>query len=124
MRLALVLNKLFMSPVQLANFNEKTKGYKNGIDIIEAVNNVGKDVTICARVYNVRFTPTITQINLGAKFPNNPLTVVIFAKSYAKFNGPLDELFADKNVCVKGTVELYRGKPQIIIDNPENLIKL
>lgn len=50
------------------------------------------------------------------KFPNSPLTVVIFGKSYANFPGTTTDLYRDKNICVQGKIELYKGKPEIIVE--------
>lgn len=121
-RLAYILNKLFASPSPHINFQVVTEKYKNGIDIKDVLNNVGKRVTVCSRVFGVHSTPTITQINLGDRYPNSPLTVVVFPANYSKFKYPFDEMFKDKNICVIGTIELYKDKPQIIINNPEDLI--
>jgi S1/P1 Nuclease len=120
-RLAFILTKLFASPPPIVDFKAITAKYKNGIDVNDALKNIGKNVTICSRVYSIRATPAITQINLGAKFPNNPVTIVVFAKDYSKFHQPLAEMLFDKNICVKGIVELYKGKPQIVVDNALNI---
>jgi DNA/RNA endonuclease YhcR with UshA esterase domain len=34
----------------------------------------------------------------------------------------LDELFKDRNICVKGTLEEFKGKPQIVVEDPEDII--
>jgi DNA/RNA endonuclease YhcR with UshA esterase domain len=124
MRLAAMLDKLFYSAASDVNFTELTSKYKNGINVTEAINNIGKKVTICAKVFSVRSTASITQINLGGKYPNTPLTIVIFGKSYENFKGSPEELFKDKNVCVKGTIEEYKGKAQIIVEKPEDITTL
>lgn len=121
LRLALILNKLFYTAAPLMNFKEVTSKYKDGIDVMEAANNMGKKVTICSRVFGIRATPTITQISVGDKYPNSPLTVVLFSKNYSKFAVPLEELLKDKNICIKGTIQEYKGKAQIIIENPEDI---
>ncbi len=121
-RLANILNKLFYTPAPLINTNALTAEYTNGVAINDVAKYIGKKVTICARIYGIRSTEKITQINLGDKFPNNPLTVVIFASSYKNFKGSLEDLFKDKNVCVKGKVEQYKGKTQIIVEQPADII--
>ena len=64
----------------------------------------------------------ITKINIGGKYPNNPLTIIIFAKDYAKFEPSYFENLNNRNVCVKGKIELYNDKqPQIIISDPWEL---
>ena len=118
MRLAAVLEKLFYASTAVIDFKEATKNAKKGIDIKEAANNIGKQVTICEHIYSIKETPTITQISVGAKYPNNPLTIIIFAASYSNFPKSLGELYRDKNICVFGKIEDYKGKPQIIIEKP------
>lgn len=124
LRLALILNKLFTSPAPAMDFKSVTAGYKNGIDVKEAYNNVGNKVTVCTRVFSIRATPAITQISAGDKYPNNPLTIIIFSKNYYKFKPAPEELYKDRNICVKGTIELYKGKPQIIVEDPDDIIIL
>ena len=122
LRLALILNKLFPIPTPTINFKEAGKDYKNLVEAKEAVNYVSKSITVCSRIYGIRSTEKITQINIEAPFPNSPFTIIIFAYSYNKFPQPIAEYYKDKNICVKGKVELYKDKPQIIIDNPEDII--
>ena len=121
LRLAAVLNNLFYSAAPELNFEKQTATYKNGINVNEAINNIGKKVTVCAKVYNVRSTDAITQINIGAKYPNTPLTIVIFGKSYENFKASPEELYKDKNICVKGTITEYKGKAQIVVEQPEDI---
>jgi S1/P1 Nuclease len=124
LRLAEMLNRLFSSPAKMLDFKTIAAIYKNGIEAKNAINNVGKKVTACGSVYGVKVSSNITQINLDAKFPNTPLTIVIFAKSYKNFVTPIDDLYKNKNICVKGVVELYKDKAQIIVEKPEDIIIL
>jgi len=55
------------------------------IDYVNAY--MGQKVEVCSKVYGVKATEKITFINLGAAFPNAPLTVVIFAKDFPNFKG-------------------------------------
>lgn len=120
-RLAFILNKLFYSPAPVIDFSKITSTYKNGIDVKDADDYVGKKVTVCTRVFSIRSTDVITQISVGAKYPNNPLTVIIFSKNYSKFKMPLTDLFIEKNICIEGTVTVYKGNPQIIIEDPKDI---
>ena len=118
-RLAAMLDKLFNSPPVNADFKSAISKYKKGIDISEVKNNLGKEVAVCSKVYSIRSTDKITQISLGDKFPNNPLTVIIFGSSYTKFKTNPGELFANKNICVTGKIEDYNGKLQIGVNSPD-----
>jgi len=80
-----------------------------------------KKVTICAHVFNIRSTPAITQITVGEKFPNNPLTIIIFAKNYPNFSQTPEVLYKEKNICVTGKIETFRGKAQIIVEEESDV---
>lgn len=123
-RLANLLNRLFNSPAELLDFKKITSQYKNGIAVIDAIQNIGKKVTICSTVYGIKSAEKITQMNIGGKFPNSPLTIIIFASSYGNFPTPPAETYKDKNVCVTGRLEEYKGKAQIVVDSASDLIIL
>jgi len=122
MRLAKILNTLFSSPAAEMNMQVVTSSYKDGIDVNDAMKNVGNNVTVCSKVFGIRATDKITQINLGDRFPNSPLTIVIFASSYKNFKVGPAEMYNDKNICVKGRIEVYKGKAQIIVDDPYDIM--
>jgi S1/P1 Nuclease len=124
LRLAEILNRLFSSPAKTLDFKAIAAEYKNGIVAKDAINNLGKKVTACATVFAIKSSTTITQINLDSKFPNTPLSIVIFAKNYKNFSAPIEDLYKNRNICVKGIVELYKDKAQIIIEKPEDIIVL
>lgn len=121
-RLAAIFNKLFVSTAPILNMQEVTAKYKHGIDAKDAAANIGKNVTACGRVYGIKETDNVTFINVGDRYPNSPLTVVIFKKDRNKFQGSMEELFADKNICITGEVVAYKGKAEIIIIDPKDVI--
>ncbi|MEO8852791.1 MAG: hypothetical protein ABI359_03375, partial [Ginsengibacter sp.] len=94
---------------------------KSDIDASEAINYIGKNVTVCSHVFGVKYTGKINLIDLGAKYPNSPLTIVIFAKDQNKFNGNIEDLFNGKNICVKGKIVAYKGKEEIIVTEPNDI---
>lgn len=122
LRLAAMLNKLFVSTAPVVDMKAVTAKYKDGIDIQDALKYKGKTVTVCARVFGVKNSDKVSFLNLGAKYPNSPLTVVIFANDRKKFLAPIDEMFNDQNVCVKGEIVEYQGKAEIIVTKPEDII--
>jgi DNA/RNA endonuclease YhcR with UshA esterase domain len=81
--------------------------------------HVGDSVTVTGKVYGMKFfsesrqAPTL--INVGAAFPNQLLTVVIYGEDRERLKLEPETLYKDKELTVSGRVELYRGKPQIII---------
>ena len=51
----------------------------------------------------------------------NHFKVVIFPDDWPKFPEPPEELFLGKKVRVKGLVKEYRGAPEIIVEEPEQI---
>lgn len=116
-KLAAVLESLFTAP---DNRVIKASLKVEKISAGDAENYSGKKVTVCSFVYGVKELPTINFINVGARYPNNPLTIVIFSADMHNFNKGL-EVYEDKNICVTGTIKEYRGKPEIIITKPQDI---
>ncbi len=81
---------------------------------------IGDRVTVCAKVYGVKSLEKVTLINVGAPYPNSPLTIVIFAKDKGNFKD-IESTYDDKNICVIGMVKEYKGKPEIIVTTPHDI---
>ncbi len=64
----------------------------------------------------------VTYINLGAAYPNSPLTIIVFAEDRTNFPESLEKLYGNQKVCVTGRIKEYKGKPEIIISKPEELV--
>jgi DNA/RNA endonuclease YhcR with UshA esterase domain len=84
---------------------------------------IGKTVTVEGYVADVVKRPKVNYLNFDNKFPKHTFTVVIFPKDEENFEDL--NTFKNKNVRAKGKIELYRGKPQIIVNSPEqiNIVK-
>ncbi len=82
----------------------------------EAKDHIGKRATVCGRVASARYAASSrgqpTFLNLDRAYPNHVFTVVIWGRNRAQFGKP-EEKYRDKEICVSGTIESYRGKPQI-----------
>lgn len=97
------------------------------VKIEDAAKHEGDSVKICTKIFggryfeNSRNTPTL--LNAGAKYPDNPLTIVIFGDTRPLFNNKPEEYYPGKNICVTGRIVMYKGKPEIIITR-EDQIKL
>jgi hypothetical protein len=87
----------------------------------EAAKQVGKEVVVEGVVVQVSVSTPSEPIylNFGARYPKHVFAAVVFADKRA--------LFADagkwegKKVRVTGTVQLYRGKPEIVLNDPTQL---
>ena len=60
-----------------------------------------------------------TFINFGGRYPNHVFYAVIFRKHAHLFPSIYD--LQGKTVAISGTVELYKGKPQIIVTSPDQI---
>ena len=83
------------------------------IKLEDAANHIGDSVKVCGKVSGIRFLENSngqpTFINLGPSYPNQLLTIVIWGQLRIKFEKTPEALFADKEICVTGKIELYKG---------------
>lgn len=95
------------------------------IPLQDVARHVGDSVTLTGKVYGGRFFPQgegrPTLLNLGAPYPNQLLTVVIRGTARPQFSFVPEKDLLNKDVRVSGKVELYKGKPQVVIYSPEQL---
>ena len=75
---------------------------------------------VCSIVYGVKELPNINFINVGAQYPDNPLTIVVFPGDKENFKQGLS-VYDNKNICVTGKIKAYKGKPEIIITKPQDI---
>jgi DNA/RNA endonuclease YhcR with UshA esterase domain len=95
---------------------------QNKIPVDSASKHIGESVTVCTTVYGVKSLEKLTFINVGAAYPNSPLTIVIFAKDLPNFKPTPEVLYANKKICVTGKVEDFKGKAEIVITKPEEIV--
>lgn len=85
----------------------------------EASKFIGQKKTVCGKVFGGRFLENAkdgpTLLNMGAAYPNNPFTFVIFANDRKNFAFKPEEFLIDKDVCVTGDIKDYKGKPEIVL---------
>lgn len=83
-----------------------------------AKDHVGEVVTIEGPVSEVHHAAPgrATFIDMGGRYPNNVFTAVIFESDAGKF--PAVDALNGKTVDVTGRIRLYRGRPEIILDDP------
>jgi len=93
-------------------------------DIVEMSN---KKINICGKVEEVTTVGVVmgepTFLNLNGLYPNQKITLIIWQSNLFKFKQGVD-YFLQKKVRVTGKVESYRGKLQIIINEPSEIIVL
>lgn len=94
------------------------------IKMEDIASHVGDSVTVCAKVYGGIYLErsSLTLLNLGAAFPDAPLTVVIRQEARGKFKEAPETFYKDKEVCITGKVVLFREKPQIELYEEKQIV--
>lgn len=76
-------------------------------------------VKVCGKIFTVQVLKTkkgsnITLLNLGAKYPEQLLTVVIYEEMLSALP-PEVHLVPNSEICITGNIIAYKGKPEIVI---------
>lgn len=90
-----------------------------------AMQFVGETVTVCGPVVGAAYLERIrgrpTFLNFDYPYPNQTFTVVIWGEYLGKFERPPHQMFANREICVTGTVESFKGRPQIVVSEPDQI---
>ena len=83
----------------------------------DAAKHVGETVMLCGKVFGGRYFEKNekTLLNMGGAFPNHTLTLVIDSADRKKFTGKPEDTYLNKEVCVKGEIRDFKGKPELQI---------
>jgi DNA/RNA endonuclease YhcR with UshA esterase domain len=91
------------------------------IPATEADKHYEETITVTGKLAQVTIREKLVYVNLDKKHPDTPLTCVMFARATNRF-GDLKQL-EGKRVEVRGRIEEYKEKPQIIL-NSRNQLKV
>ena len=96
------------------------------VNPIDTHKYIGMEKTVCGTVasatYAVRSKGRPSFLNLDQPYPKQIFTVVIWGSDRNKFKNPPETFFKGKRICVTGIIEDYRGKPEIIVRSPDQII--
>ena len=94
-------------------------------DIKTVVTKLDKEVVFCGTPSAIKVVSSAEYnrilIDFGGAFPNNTFTVTISGKVSGAEHEKLKERFEGKELMVKGTVQLYKEKPQINVQHMEDI---
>ncbi len=85
------------------------------LPVEEAAKHEGDSVTICAKVFGGKYLEKsgVTLLNVGGKYPDAPLTLVIKDENRAAFSNKPEEYYNGKQVCFIGKIRMFKGKPEV-----------
>jgi DNA/RNA endonuclease YhcR with UshA esterase domain len=91
------------------------------IQAADAKNHIDKDITVEGVVSEVHHAASgrAIFIEIGGRYPSNPFSAVIFKDDFNKF--PTADSLAGKTVDVTGRIKEYRGRTEIILNDPAQL---
>ena len=87
------------------------------ISVEDAARHYDENVQCCAKVYGTKALESMTLVNLGAAYPNQPLTVVL--RDQARV---LASDLEGKTICVTGKLVNYKDKPEIVVTDPKMIV--
>ncbi len=104
-------------------FCTKTFG-QTTISAKDAAKHLNEKATVCDEIVGGKYLSNsdITLLDVGEAHPNELLTVVIKGDDRKKFKTAPEDAFKGKKVCITGQIIEYKGKPEIIITNPEQIV--
>lgn len=112
--------------IVIRNRNQIT--VKSPIDISEVAKFVGDSVTISGKIVtsksNSNSPSSPTMLNMGGANPDQLLSLVIDGKDRAKFSDSPEAYYLHKEITVSGRIEMNKGKPQIVVQNKNQLVEL
>jgi DNA/RNA endonuclease YhcR with UshA esterase domain len=90
------------------------------IGAAEAVNHYNETLVVTGTIAQVNVRPSAVILNFDKPSPDSPFSAVVFARATNRF-GDLSKL-QGKQVEIKGLIKPYRNKPEIILDNTNQLV--
>lgn len=113
---AMFINELYKGKVLLALQN---------INANDIGKHIGDSVRLCTKITSTSFFESAidkpTFLNAGSG-NSHLFSAVIWEQDKPKFNKAPEIFYADKDVCLTGVVQVYEGKPQIILRNREQIV--
>jgi exonuclease VII large subunit len=87
----------------------------------QAKDHVGEEVVVQGRVSQIGASERSHTLflNFGGRYPSNVFTAVIFSRHLQAFPGARS--WEGKTVKIRGHVQLYKGKPEIVLERPEQV---
>jgi hypothetical protein len=98
--------------------NKNSREYLN-LKTTETASKIGSNAVVTGYVADVVIREKVAYLNFDSKYPKNTFTAVIFPDKFEVFGDLLN--YKNKTIEVKGKIGQYSGKPQIILNNKNQL---
>lgn len=90
----------------------------------EASKHVGEQATVCGVVSSTHYAATTrgkpTFLNFDKPYPRQIFTALIWGSDRSKFGSP-ETLYENKHLCVTGRITSFRGVPEIVVKDPQQM---
>jgi micrococcal nuclease len=86
----------------------------------DANNYIGQQVIVEGTIVATYKTNKVCFLNFDQNWKEY-FTAVIFVSDLPKFSYSPDQYLKNKKVKIKGTIKLYKGKPEIIVKNSDQI---
>ncbi len=112
---------------EFVNLKDGAKSEKNNnlktINPCQAKDYIGKKVVVQGRIAGIykEVKDNIVFLNLGHPYPNSCLSGVIFDDYSYKFVKHPESYYIDETVQIRGKIEKYKDKLEIILKNPDQI---
>jgi micrococcal nuclease len=101
-------------------------GASTSIPAEQAKQHIGETNTVCGLVASARYMDSTrakpTLLNFVKPYPDHAFSVMIPNPARSKFPEPPETFFTGKTVCVTGAIIEYRGKPEIVVQEPSQMV--
>lgn len=101
-------------------------GASTSIPADQAKQHIGETNTVCGLVASARYMDSTrakpTLLNFVKPYPDHLFSVMIPNAARSKFPEPPETFFTGKTVCVTGAIIEYRGKPEIVVQEPSQMV--
>ena len=98
----------------------------NAISASQASKHIGESKTVCGKVvdskYSTKSRGAPTFLNFDRPYPSHPFLVVIWGNDRSNFPSSPERYYLNKEVCVSGLIDSYKGKPQIEAKNKAQVV--
>jgi len=114
----IILNE--QSQIKIIGESDRSERDSEVISWKDADNYYGKFVIVEGNVVSTYNSGKACFLNFHRNWKRY-FTVVIFASNFKKFDISPETKFKGKKIQVKGVVKEYKGKPEIIVNNPSQI---